>query len=597
MLPPWLRRTSALTSAAFMCAAVAVAPSSAVEVDPVAEAAARSQEMTEGLAPLLEAVEAARNKRIAADRKYDESVAALKRAQAQVVGQQGEVGVARDVVGSYARAAYRSGPSELAFLAGLLDAESPTDLMRRADTAERVGTRKDSEYDSARQVLARAQEVAAQAVTARDRASEAAQQAAAAEADALAKVSDYTSKWADSLAAGGGGGTDQDAANSAAASAWAAWLNRPEAKGAPTITAEMVRTGKDLPEGVRVKKKKLPGVALWTPPTETTADKKAPKTVVLLPDRTVQMTTYAISRMGAAYKWRTNTHDAMDCSALVDRGWAIPAAGAAAAAADRSEVPSGVPGLAGRMKLVDTDTVLPGDVIFYVDGDHGVNHAGIAVSADTMIASEPLTGGVNAVRINPDRLWQVGRPAMGFKNDKATAKRLSRGAVPMAIGQAWQCGVDPEELAFLSPGGRWFFPTDDEDWRTERINPGTEPGMRMHPVLGYARCHDGWDTGDGMGDPIVAVADGIAVLSPNNGGAGNMITISHGDGVESVYMHLSEFAPGINGTLVRRGQLIGKVGTTGLSSGPHLHFQVNVNGQAVDPRHFFYNDPIKPACS
>ena len=115
--------------------------------------------------------------------------------------------------------------------------------------------------------------------------------------------------------------------------------------------------------------------------------------------------------------------------------------------------------------------------------------------------------------------------------------------------------------------------------------------------MGYSRCHDGWDTGDSAGDPIYAVADGIAVLSPNNGGAGNMVTISHGEGVDSIYMHLSEFAPGINGTVVKRGQLIGKVGTTGLSSGPHLHFQTEINGVAVDPRHFFYNDPIKAACT
>ena len=90
----------------------------------------------------------------------------------------------------------------------------------------------------------------------------------------------------------------------------------------------MVRTGENLPAGVTLKKS-TPGVAFWNPEADPTQTKKARKAdggpdVLLLPDRTVQMTTYAISRLGAGYQWRKNTHDAMDCSALVDRGWFDP---------------------------------------------------------------------------------------------------------------------------------------------------------------------------------------------------------------------------------------------------------------------------------
>lgn len=604
MLPPWLRRPTALSCAALACAVVVTAsPAAALDASPSADpepsasgVPGGSEDMTAGLAPLLAAVDAARADRLAADKKYAAAVDAVTRAEARVNSQKGEVADARDIVGAYARAAYQSGPSDLTFLAGLLDADSPTELMRRADTAERVGSRKDTQYDDAQLVLAKAQQAAERAAADRDRASEGAQQAAAAEADSLAQVSEYTSEWADQLAAGFGGAGDQEAANSDAATAWADWLNRPEADGAPTVTVAMVRSGKDLPAGVTLKKSS-PGVAYWNPAAAKARTAKARKAargqgVLLLPDRTVQMATYAVSRLGAGYTWRKNTHDSMDCSALVDRGWVIPTAGAEAAAADRPAVPDGVRGLAGTMRLVDPQgSVTPGDVVFYLDGDHGVNHSGIAVTSDTMIAADPLTGGVNAVPIDPDRVWQVGRPAAKRPRAKAAT------AVPSPTAQAWQCGADPDQLAQLSPAGKWYFPTDDADWVDERVNPGTEPGMRVHPVLGYARCHDGWDTGDAAGDPIYAVADGIVVLSPNNGGAGNMITISHGEGVDSIYMHLSEFAPGINGTVVKRGQLIGRVGTTGLSSGPHLHFQTNVNGEPVDPRHFFYGDPLKPACN
>ena len=593
-----LPRTSlaaALSAAAVTCALLAVPAHAAPSPSPTV-----GEDMAAGLAPLLAEVDDARAQRLEADKRYAAASEAAARAEAEVTSQEGAVAGARQLVGDYARAAYRSGPSELAFLAGLLDSGSPTDLMRRVDTAERVGERKDTEYDRAQQVLARVEHRAAEAVEARDRASEAVTAAATAEAEALAEVTDYTGRWADQLADGLGGATEQDRANSDAAQAWADWLSRPEARGAPTVTARMIRTGKDLPPGVTLRRS-FPGVAYWDPdaPTSQSSKKKSTRktkkradahaaraTVLLLPDQTVRMATYAVSRLGAGYEWRGNTHEAMDCSALVDRALTVPGSPASQAEADRPAVPGGVPGLASRMKTVGPRDVLPGDVVYYLDGGHGVNHVGIAVTSDTMIASAPLLGGVNAVPIDSDRVWRVGRPA---------AK--PRGTEPPGAPQGlWQCGSDPDELAQLSPGG-WMFPTDDPDWRDERVNPGTEPGMRVHPVLGYARCHDGWDTGDGMGDPIYAVADGVAVLHPNNGGAGNMVSIAHPGGVESVYMHLSAFAPGINGAVVKRGQLIGRVGSTGLSSGPHLHFQVNVDGQPVDPRHFFYNDPLTAACN
>ncbi|MFN8126196.1 MAG: peptidoglycan DD-metalloendopeptidase family protein [Candidatus Nanopelagicales bacterium] len=583
-----------LAAAAMTCAAVmpahAADPSPSPSSDPGAAAtgpATPGDDMAAGLAPLLAAADDARAERLAADKRFAEATAQAEAAQSRVTSQKGSVADARDLVGSYARAAYRSGPGELAFIAGLLDSGSPTDLMRRVDDAERVGSSKDTEYQQAQRVLLRAQRQAARAADARDRASTVAQDAAAHEAAALADITDYTGRWADQLAAAGGGSTDQDRANSVAAQAWSDWLARPEADGAPTVTAAMVATGKHLPDGVFLRRTD-PGVAFWSKKLASANTAKARRAaragaVLLLPDRTVQMVTYGVSKLQTAYQWRANADDSVDCAALVDRAWNLPGLTGAAATAGRPTI--SVAALAQHMTTVPASRIRPGDVVFYADPGHGVNHVGLAVSGDQMIAAAPLTGGVNATDIDPDRVWRVGRPAAsGHTRD-----------LPVADHGAWQCGSDPDDLAQISPGG-WMFPTDDDDWHSERINPGTEPGMRMHPVLHYMRCHAGWDSGDAMGDPIYAVADGVAVLHPNNGGAGNMVSIAHGGGVESVYMHLSEFAPGINGQIVKRGQLIGKVGSTGLSSGPHLHFETHINGQPVDPRHFFYNDPVKPAC-
>ena len=351
----------------------------ATATDPNAE---QPDDMAAGLAPLLEAVDEARALRLDADKKYAEASQKTEAAEAAVSSQKGEVADARELVAAYARAAYRSGPSELAFLAGLLDSGSPTDLMRRVDDAERVGTSKDTEYDRAQQVLLKAQRTAARTAAARDRASDAVQEAASGEAAALAEVTDYTGKWADQLAADAGGATDQDRANSIAAQAWSDWLARPEADGAPTVTVAMVRSGKDLPDGVFVKAA-APGVAFWSDSLAKARTAKAKKrarskAVLLLPDQTVQMITYGVSRLGSAYQWRANADDAVDCAALVDRAWALPGVTGPAATAERPSL--SVAELAGDMRTVPVDRIQPGDVVFYSDPGHGVNHAGLAVS-------------------------------------------------------------------------------------------------------------------------------------------------------------------------------------------------------------------------
>ncbi|OCX66560.1 hypothetical protein BFP70_04895 [Thioclava sp. SK-1] len=109
-------------------------------------------------------------------------------------------------------------------------------------------------------------------------------------------------------------------------------------------------------------------------------------------------------------------------------------------------------------------------------------------------------------------------------------------------------------------------------------------GPRHHPILRQVRDHDGVDWAAPSGTPVHAVADGIVKVAGNGGSYGNVIYIDHDDGVQSRYAHLQGFAPGITaGQPVTAGQEIGKVGTTGRSTGPHLHFELRVSGVAVDP--------------
>jgi murein DD-endopeptidase MepM/ murein hydrolase activator NlpD len=107
-------------------------------------------------------------------------------------------------------------------------------------------------------------------------------------------------------------------------------------------------------------------------------------------------------------------------------------------------------------------------------------------------------------------------------------------------------------------------------------------GMRFHPILHYTRFHAGLDFGAPWGSPIVAAADGTVVAAGYGGGYGRQVQIAHGGGILTLYGHMSSIAAS-PGEPVRQGQVIGYVGSSGLSTGPHLHFEVKVNGQPVDP--------------
>jgi murein DD-endopeptidase MepM/ murein hydrolase activator NlpD len=109
-------------------------------------------------------------------------------------------------------------------------------------------------------------------------------------------------------------------------------------------------------------------------------------------------------------------------------------------------------------------------------------------------------------------------------------------------------------------------------------------GMRRHPILGYNRMHRGVDFAAPTGTPVYAASDGVVQSVRRERGYGNVIRIRHGNGAMTLYAHLSRFAPGLrNGARVRQGQTIGRVGSTGMSTGPHLHYELHVNGQAVNP--------------
>ena len=107
-------------------------------------------------------------------------------------------------------------------------------------------------------------------------------------------------------------------------------------------------------------------------------------------------------------------------------------------------------------------------------------------------------------------------------------------------------------------------------------------GYRYHPILHFTRFHAGIDIGANWGSPIVAAADGEVVAAGWAGGYGREVQIAHGGGIVSLYGHMSQIATQ-PGSLVHAGQVIGYVGSSGLSTGPHVHFEVRVGGTPVNP--------------
>ncbi|MBW8754679.1 MAG: M23 family metallopeptidase [Sphingomonadales bacterium] len=107
-------------------------------------------------------------------------------------------------------------------------------------------------------------------------------------------------------------------------------------------------------------------------------------------------------------------------------------------------------------------------------------------------------------------------------------------------------------------------------------------GLRRHPILGYVRMHSGVDFGAAWGSPIVAVSDGIVAFAGRHGGHGNYVRLEHGGGLGTGYGHMSRIAVS-PGTKVHAGEVIGYVGSSGLSTGPHLHYEVYENGRTVNP--------------
>lgn len=168
-----------------------------------------------------------------------------------------------------------------------------------------------------------------------------------------------------------------------------------------------------------------------------------------------------------------------------------------------------------------------------------------------------------------------------YKAEQARIAAIARAAAQKAAGSS---GGVPSNIG---SGGLM--------WPTPGAGVVGNVGPRVHPVYGYRSCHTGTDIGAGMGTPIHAAASGVVVSVENGGPYGLHTLVQHGSGISTMYAHQSSTSVS-PGQRVSRGQVIGNVGSTGWSTGPHLHFEVHVNGTPYDPMGWFGGSKAPVRC-
>jgi len=244
----------------------------------------------------------------------------------------------------------------------------------------------------------------------------------------------------------------------------------------------------------------------------------------------------------------------------------------------------------------------------YAAGHRGVDLSGVVGDPVRAVAPGRVTfagqvGGVGVVTVDHGRERSTYQPvaAVVQVGDAVDARQV----IGTLLGEHSHCAeaclhlgrrvaddyLDPLELlrearfVLVSPDGEPPSPPPGSDGTLVRPvgGPVTSPfGMRVHPVTGVRKLHDGTDFGAPCGTPVHAAADGTVTAAGLAGAYGRQVTVRHGPGLETSYSHLSLLSVPV-GARVEVGEVVGRVGSTGLSTGCHLHFMVLQDGTPVDP--------------
>lgn len=228
--------------------------------------------------------------------------------------------------------------------------------------------------------------------------------------------------------------------------------------------------------------------------------------------------------------------------------------------------------------------------------------AGTIVAAAAVLSANPAlaNSSANADIAAPLRAAQAAKPATGgeeqfrqlFSSWQAIERQRGPGTVvPQTVNLAASSRVVPAVSLGIAPFRRSGVSIPSRV-PVEGMRLSSDFGMRVHPVLGGRRMHKGVDLPAAIGTPIHATADGIVSRADWFSSYGLYVAIEHGGSIETRYGHMSRLNVAA-GQEVHKGDIIGYVGTTGRSTGPHLHYEVRIAGEAVNPVPYMQADEIR----
>lgn len=205
----------------------------------------------------------------------------------------------------------------------------------------------------------------------------------------------------------------------------------------------------------------------------------------------------------------------------------------------------------------------------------------------SFVSADPLSTGSkgNEVLKLQQRLVQLGylKGSVDGIFGKATKEAVIKFQKKKYIAADGIVGAKTNKLLYeLSNRGATTRIKATMKWPAGEYKDYSDFGMRLHPIYKKWKMHTGMDIGMDLGANVYASSDGVVTRDGENGGYGLAITIKHGNGIETLYAHNSKLVVK-QGDQVKSGQIIAKAGSTGISTGPHLHFEVRINGKAVDP--------------